>query len=285
MLRVDLGSNRQRGRQPLLDRGHHPGLHLRGGVPVAEADRAALAPAAVAAGVAHEFVDHPGGDAGVLQPGREGVPQVVGAAQLEVVESVIARGVGRRPARRLAVAYLLSGRQAGLLQLPERIVDGAEGRAAAGDSAADRLGGLAGTGVAERPQHPLGGVGEGGGRVGDPGDRGAVGAVEVVAGQLGPGSGRDAVAAAGSGEDECAWGAAVGELAGDGVGDLAGERDDADAGGALGPVLVAAAELAGLVADLEDLQAPGGEVDPVGAQAEQLPGAEAGPTRQSRWSR
>ena len=185
--------------------------------------------------------------------------------------------VGRRPARRLAVAYLLPGRQAGLLQLPERIVDGAEGGAAAGDSAADRLGGLAGTGVAERPQHPLWGVGQGGGRVGDPGDGGVVGAMEVVAGQLGPGSGRDAVATAGSGEDQRAWGAAVGELAGDGVGDLAGERDDADAGGALGPVLVAAAELASLVADLEDLQAPGGEVDPVGAQAEQLPGAEPGP--------
>jgi hypothetical protein len=29
-----------------------------------------------AAGVAHQLVDHPGGDGGVLQPGREGMPQV-----------------------------------------------------------------------------------------------------------------------------------------------------------------------------------------------------------------
>jgi hypothetical protein len=54
-------------------------------------------------------------------------------------------------------------------------------------------------------------------------------------------------------------------LSGDGVDDLAGEGDDANAGGALGPVLVDAAELAGLIADLEDLQAPGGQVDPKGA--------------------
>jgi hypothetical protein len=66
--------------------------------------------------------------------------------------------------------------------------------------------------------------------------------------------------------------AALGELAGDSGGDLGGERYDADAGGALGPVLVAAAELAGLIADLQDLQTPAGQVDPVGAQAEQLPG-------------
>jgi hypothetical protein len=68
---------------------------ISGVVPVAEADRAALVAAAVAAGVAHEFVDHPGGDAGVLQPGREGVPKVVRSVQVEVVEGVIARGVGR----------------------------------------------------------------------------------------------------------------------------------------------------------------------------------------------
>jgi hypothetical protein len=51
--------------QPLLDRGHHASLHLSGGVPVAEADRAALVSAAVAAGVVHDFVDDPSGDAGV----------------------------------------------------------------------------------------------------------------------------------------------------------------------------------------------------------------------------
>jgi hypothetical protein len=37
-----------------------------------------------AAGVAHQLVDHPGGDGGVLQPGREGMPQVMGAPQVRV---------------------------------------------------------------------------------------------------------------------------------------------------------------------------------------------------------
>src|SRR5215216_6695667 len=113
LTRVDLGSNRQRGRQPLPDRGGHTSLHLRGGVPVTQADRAAL-PAAVAAGMTHEFVDHPGGDAGVLQPGREGMPQVVRAAQLEVVETVVSGRVRWRPMR-LAVGTLLTGCQAGRL--------------------------------------------------------------------------------------------------------------------------------------------------------------------------
>jgi hypothetical protein len=30
-----------------------------------------------AAGVAHQLIDHPRGDGGVLQPGREGMPQVI----------------------------------------------------------------------------------------------------------------------------------------------------------------------------------------------------------------
>jgi hypothetical protein len=98
----------------------------------------------------------------------------------------------------------------------------------------------------------LGVLGQGGGGVGDPGDGGVVGAVEVVAGQRCPSAGRDATAA-GPGEHQRVRGAAVGELAGDGVGDLTGERHHADAGGALGPVFVAAAEPAGLIADLEDL--------------------------------
>jgi hypothetical protein len=32
----------------------------------------------------HQLVDHPGGDGGVLQPGSEGVPQVMRAAQVEM---------------------------------------------------------------------------------------------------------------------------------------------------------------------------------------------------------
>jgi hypothetical protein len=56
-------------------------------VPIAGAGPAATVQFAVpAALVTHEFVDDPGRDAGVLQPGREGVPEVVGTAELEVVE-------------------------------------------------------------------------------------------------------------------------------------------------------------------------------------------------------
>jgi hypothetical protein len=48
-------------------------LHGRGHVPVAQADRAA-APVLSAAGVvAHQLINHAGGDAAVLQPGREWV--------------------------------------------------------------------------------------------------------------------------------------------------------------------------------------------------------------------
>jgi hypothetical protein len=39
---------------------------------------------APSAGVAHQLVDHPGGDAGVFQPGGEGVAQVVRAVQVRV---------------------------------------------------------------------------------------------------------------------------------------------------------------------------------------------------------
>src|SRR5215213_11564573 len=65
----------------------HSDSHGVGGVPVAGADPAAAVQFTVPATlVAHEFVDHPGRDAGVLQPGREGVPEVVGATELEVFE-------------------------------------------------------------------------------------------------------------------------------------------------------------------------------------------------------
>jgi hypothetical protein len=39
--------------------------------------------------VAHQLVDHPGGDAGVLQPGREGVVEVVGAVQVDGIQQGI----------------------------------------------------------------------------------------------------------------------------------------------------------------------------------------------------
>jgi hypothetical protein len=36
--------------------------------------------------VAHQLIDHPGGDAGILQPGREGVAQVVRPMQVQAVQ-------------------------------------------------------------------------------------------------------------------------------------------------------------------------------------------------------
>jgi hypothetical protein len=69
-------------------------LHGRDHVPVAQADRAA-APVLTAAGVvAHQLINHAGGNAAVLQPGRECVPQIVGAVQIKAGEA----GSGSRPA-------------------------------------------------------------------------------------------------------------------------------------------------------------------------------------------
>ena len=69
--------------EALLDRRGDPGGHLRGGVAVVGAHGASALLAGAAGGlVSHDLVDDPGGDAGVLQPGREGVPEVVGAMQI-----------------------------------------------------------------------------------------------------------------------------------------------------------------------------------------------------------
>jgi hypothetical protein len=58
-------------RQPLLNGLNDPAGHFRGGVPVVSTDPAPAEVAATAAGlVAHQLVNHPGGDTGVLQPGR-----------------------------------------------------------------------------------------------------------------------------------------------------------------------------------------------------------------------
>jgi hypothetical protein len=51
--------------------------------------------------------------------------QVVGATELQVIKAVASWKVGWRPGRQAAVG-VLPGCQAGRLQLPERIVDGAE---------------------------------------------------------------------------------------------------------------------------------------------------------------
>jgi hypothetical protein len=72
-------------RQPDVDRLHDPSGHRRGGVLIAGADAAAtLQFPSAAALVAHQFIDHPGRDAFVLQPGRKAVPKIVGSVKLQV---------------------------------------------------------------------------------------------------------------------------------------------------------------------------------------------------------
>jgi hypothetical protein len=106
------------------------------------------------------------------------------------------------------------------------------------------------------------------------GDRGLVDAPQVVGRQRGPGTARDAIAAARAGEHQIVGLAGGGELAGDGLPDLLAHGHHADAGRALGLGLEAAAEPAGLIADLDDLDAPQLWVDAAATQPEQLAAAQ-----------
>ena len=138
--------------------------------------------------------------------------------------------------------------------------------------------------VSERLEHAGGGRPQLAGGVGQLGQGGLVGAVEVVARQHGPGAlwhpgpAGAAGAAAGAGEDQGRWVAAGWQLAADGLDHQRGQGDLADAGVALGPGLEAAAEPAGLIAgvdDLEDGQGPV-QVDAAAAQPGQLPEPQPG---------
>ena len=104
--------------QSLLNGLNHPGGHLRGGVPVVSADRAPAEVAATAAGlVAHQFVNHPGRNAGVLQPGRVGVAEVVGTVQVDRIQEGITGDRQRRPpAGQLVLVVVVDGGQAGGVQ-------------------------------------------------------------------------------------------------------------------------------------------------------------------------
>jgi homeodomain-containing protein/DDE superfamily endonuclease len=89
--------------EPLLDCRRTAGGHLRGGVPVVGAHGAAPLKAGAAGGlVPHHLIDDPGWDAGVFQPGREGVPKVVGATQIHGLQQRIA-GRGQRPPTLLTI--------------------------------------------------------------------------------------------------------------------------------------------------------------------------------------
>jgi hypothetical protein len=123
-----------------------------------------------------------------------------------------------------------------------------------------------------------------------------MGTAQVQVGQLGPGSlhcglvdppqigGRergsgaagDAVAAPGPGEDQVLGAGAIFELAGDGLADSVAHGHHAHAGQALGFGLEAAAEPAGLIANLDHLDAAQLREDPAAAQAQQLAAAQPG---------
>jgi hypothetical protein len=82
--------------QPFLDRGGHADGHLRGGVAIARTDATPALQLPVAAPlVAHQLVDHPSGNAGVFQPGREGVAQIVGTMGSTAARSWLARATAR----------------------------------------------------------------------------------------------------------------------------------------------------------------------------------------------
>jgi hypothetical protein len=99
----DLLSDLQHHREALLDGRGDAGGHLRSGVPVMGAHGAAALLAGTAGGlVPHHLVDDPGGDAGVLQPGRKGVAEVVGAMQIHGLQQRVA-GRGQRPPTLLTV--------------------------------------------------------------------------------------------------------------------------------------------------------------------------------------
>jgi hypothetical protein len=163
-------------RQPLLNGVNGPGGHLRGGVPVVGADRAPAEVAAAAAGlVAHQLVDHPGRDAGVLQPGRVGVAEVVGAVQVDRVQQGITGDRQRRPSAGQLVV-VVDGGQTGGVQLVQGGRDGGRtGRAAAsgGESGGELVDALRpNVTVAEDHQDAPGRRSQRGGRVGQLGQGG-----------------------------------------------------------------------------------------------------------------
>jgi hypothetical protein len=99
-------------RQPFLDRIDYPDRHLWSGVPVAGADPAAAVQLPVAASLMpHQLIDHPRGDATILQPGREGVPQVVGPRSCRCARSVLADACCNLGFRAMTKSALLTASQ------------------------------------------------------------------------------------------------------------------------------------------------------------------------------
>ena len=95
---------------------------ISGGVPVVGAHGAApLLAGAAGRLVPHHLIDDPRGDAGVLQPGREGVAKVVGAVQIHGLHQRVA-GRGQRPPTLLTILVRV-GDQVGGQQLAQGDLD------------------------------------------------------------------------------------------------------------------------------------------------------------------
>jgi hypothetical protein len=103
---------------------------------------AALLAGAAGRLMADQLIDDPGGDAGVFQPGREGVPKVVGAVQIHGLQQRVT-GRGQRPPTLLAV-LAGAGDQVGGDQLGEGDLDGGwpNGPALGGERGGELVGGL-----------------------------------------------------------------------------------------------------------------------------------------------
>jgi hypothetical protein len=189
--------------------------------------------------MAHHLIDDPGWDAGVLEPGRECMPKIVGAAQIHGLQQGVA---GRWQCQPPLLSLLTDlGDQARSHELAQGDLNRGwpDGPAAVGERGGEPVGGLWAA-RPERLEHAGGGGPQLAGGVGQLGQRRVVGAVEVVARQHGagalwhPGPAVAAWAAARAGEDQGGRVAARWQLPADGRDDLGGQGKLADAGVTLG---------------------------------------------------
>jgi hypothetical protein len=129
--------------------------------------------------VPHHLIDDPGGDAGVLQPGREGVAKVVGAVQIHGLQQRVT-GRGQRPPT-LVTVVTSAGDQLGRDEFAQGDLDrGWPNRPAVlGECGSELVGGLPAA-SSERLEHAGRRRPQLTGGVGQLGQRGLVGAVEVV---------------------------------------------------------------------------------------------------------
>jgi hypothetical protein len=233
--------------------------------------------------MAHHLIDDSGRDAGVLEPGREGVAKVVGTVEIDAVQERVGGSRQRHPLRLVVLAGV--GNQVGRLKFGQGSHDGACSNRPATRS--ERVGELVGglrAASPERLEDPGGGRPQLAGRIRQFGQRRLVGAVEVVARQHGAGAlwdaavARAAWAATRAGEHQVRRVAPGRQLAADGLDHQGGQGELADTGVALGPGFEAAAKPAGLVAGVHDLEQGHGPVqlDAAATQPGQLPEPQPG---------